>query len=143
MLTLYSVEDAQKTILRRDNALFFADAPMTEAQKAAATKIYGKPLSPDEGVRHILRDIHQNGDSAVKAWTAKLDRVELAQFEISAETITAALTRIDPDLRQALETASAPLVWTLRRTVRVGARIWSGTGPTGRRSQARLILSRP
>ena len=106
MLKLYSIQDAKKTILRRDNALFFADAPMTDAQKAAATQIYGKPLSPDEGVRHILRDVHQNGDAAVKAWTAKLDRVALERFEISAETIQSGLSRIDPKLRQALETAA-------------------------------------
>lgn len=107
MLKLYSVAEAQQTILRRDNALFFADAPQTDAQKAAATRIYGQPLTPDEGVRHILRDVQQNGDAALKQWTKTFDRVDLANFELDGRAFAAGLERIDPDLRRALEAAAA------------------------------------
>lgn len=107
MLTIYSVEEAQKTILRRENAHFFADAEMTDAQKAAATRIYGKPLAPEEGVRHILRDVHRRGDVALRDWTTTLDQVELTQFEILPDAFEAALQRIEPKLRHALEVAAS------------------------------------
>ena len=106
MLKILSVDDAQKTILKRENAHFFADAEMTEAQKEASSAIYGKPLAPDEAVRHILKDIHQHGDSALKKWTHKLDGAVIDNVVVPASELAAALDRIDPKLRAALETAA-------------------------------------
>ncbi|MEM7343445.1 MAG: histidinol dehydrogenase [Chloroflexota bacterium] len=106
MLTLLTVQEAQASILRRDNTLSLHDVEMTEAQKAAATQIYGSPLTPEQGVRHILSDVQQHGDAALKDWTAKLDKVELDRFEIPKTEFAAGLARIDSTLRQALETAA-------------------------------------
>ncbi len=106
MLNIYTVPDAQQTILKRDNAFFFADVAMTKSQKEAATKIYGRPLTPDEGVRHILQQIKQNGDEAIRYWTAKLDQVTDWQMALGPADFTAALERIPAELREALEIAA-------------------------------------
>ncbi len=105
-MKILSVQAAQDSILKRDNAVFFADAPLTAAQAAAATAIYGKPLTPDEGVRHILKDVRQRGDAAIKHWTQTFDQVPLDALEVPPAELQAALNRIAPDLRQALETAA-------------------------------------
>lgn len=105
-MKILTVEEAQKTILRRDNAVFFADTPLTEAQAAAATKIYGAPLTPDESVRHILKDVRQRGDEAVRYWTQTFDGAAPVAFEVSKDEIDAACKRIDPELLEALETAA-------------------------------------
>ena len=106
MLKLYSVDEAKQTILRRENAHFYADAEMTEAQKEASAAIYGQPLTPDEAVRHILKDIHQHGDTALHKWTQKLDGAEIDQIVVPADEMAAALDRIEPELRAALDTAA-------------------------------------
>jgi histidinol dehydrogenase len=106
MLKIYTVDEAQKTILKRENAHFFADAEMTDAQKEASAAIYGRPLAPDEAVRYILKDIHQHGDTALKQWTQKLDGAVIDDVAAPAEELAAALKRIEPKLRHALETAA-------------------------------------
>ncbi len=106
MLKIYSVDEAQQTILKRENAFFFADAEMTDAQKEASAAIYGQPLAPDEAVRHILKDVHQRGDAAVQDWTAKLDNATIGNTVVTADELSAALDRIDPELRDALQTAA-------------------------------------
>ncbi|MEM8859043.1 MAG: histidinol dehydrogenase [Chloroflexota bacterium] len=106
MLKIFSVEEAQKSILKRENAFFFADPEMTEAQKEAATALYGKPLSPDEAVRHILNDVRKRGDEALAHWTQTFDGGVPDRLAISNEELSAALDRIEPELRHALETAA-------------------------------------
>ena len=106
MLKQYSVAEAEETILQRGNPFFFDDVEMSDAQKAAATRIYGEPLSPEEGVRHILGDVRRRGDAALRAWTAKLDGVTLETFRVSAAEFERGLNAIDSDLRTALEKAA-------------------------------------
>ncbi|MEM9774319.1 MAG: histidinol dehydrogenase [Chloroflexota bacterium] len=106
MLKIFSVDDAQKSILKRDNAFFFANAEMTSAQKEASIAIYGEPFTPDEAVRHILSDIHERGDAALADWTKKFDGSVPEQIIIPTEDLQAALSRIDLNLRQALEKAA-------------------------------------
>ncbi len=106
MLKIYSVDEAQNSILKRDNTFFFADSEMTDAQKEASAAIYGKPLTPHAAVSHILQDIHRHGDSAVKNWTKRLDKADVQDFWVTKAELVAALDRIDAELRQALEIAA-------------------------------------
>lgn len=105
MLPIYTTTQAQSTILRRDDAFLFSFDEMTDEQRAQATKLYGKPLDPEEGVRHILNDIRQRGDAALHDWTAKLDGFTDVNLRIEKAEMVAALERIDPDLAGALEKA--------------------------------------
>ena len=106
MLTIYSIPQAQATILRRENAFLFDLADMSEAQQAASMRLYGEALTPEQGVQTILRDVQQRGDAAVQAWTARLDQIHDAPRHIGPEELAASLAAIAPDLRQALEAAA-------------------------------------
>ena len=106
MLKIYSVDEAKKTILRRDEAFLFDSAEMTASQKAAATHIYGRPLTPEEAVRHILTDVHRRGDVALQDWTAKLDGVTPHTSRLTPHDFETAKKRIDPDLLNALTIAA-------------------------------------
>lgn len=106
MLKIFSVNDAKNTILKRDNTFFFANTEMTQPQKEAAIAIYGEPFTPDEAVRHILSDVHTRGDAALAEWTAKFDGGVPAQISILPNELNEALSRINPDLRHALEKAA-------------------------------------
>jgi histidinol dehydrogenase len=69
-----------------------APAP-AEVQKAAAA---------------IVDDVRTRGDEAVRAQTARLDRVELSEdYAVPAAELAARLAALSPELRAALETAAA------------------------------------
>lgn len=106
MLTTYTVEQAEKTILRRDSAFLFDETEMSEGAKAASQRIYGEILTPEQGVRRILQRVRQEGDAALHHWTAVLDGAELDQFHVDPATIQNALTAIDPELRSGMELAA-------------------------------------
>ncbi|MER6176604.1 histidinol dehydrogenase [Streptosporangium sp. NPDC001681] len=56
-----------------------------------------------EKVRPICDDVHHRGVAAVRELTARFDGVELESTRVSAEAISAALERLDPKVRAALE----------------------------------------
>lgn len=88
MLTIYTPEQAQQTILRRAGLL---DRDLSDAAAS---------------VRRILDDIRQRGDAALLHWTAQLDGVRLEDVRVSAERIHTAPDRIAPDLLAALQLAA-------------------------------------
>ena len=56
----------------------------------------------------IVADVRAGGDAAVRAHTARLDRVELpADYAVPASELRAALEALSPGLREALEMAAA------------------------------------
>jgi histidinol dehydrogenase len=58
-------------------------------------------------VKEILADVRARGDEAVRDLTERFDGVRPDALRVASADIEAALTAIDPDLRQALETAAA------------------------------------
>jgi histidinol dehydrogenase len=82
-----------------------ADADITVAQ----LREQGPPAAEvSRAVAAILEDVRARGDVAVRAHTARLDRVELpARYGVSRETMAAALAGLRPELRAAIELAAA------------------------------------
>lgn len=102
MIKTFTVSEARKTIL--DRAATFDFDEMSDAQREAATRLYGEPLTPPEGVRRILRDVRERGDAGVVAWTAMLDGGK--PFAVGRAEFQAARRRIEPELLDALEFAA-------------------------------------
>ncbi len=104
MLKIYSVPEARKTILKRippDET----DVPPVVLDRIEAT--FGERISAEEAVRRILRDVRTRGDAALREWSAKLDGFpENAPLRVPAETLSAALASLDPEVRSALEIAA-------------------------------------
>ena len=64
---------------------------------------------PVEVVRAILADVAERGDVAVRDQTERLDGVRLDELQVPPEEVAAALERVDPDVRSALESAAAEI----------------------------------
>lgn len=58
-------------------------------------------------VSTVLSDVRTKGDSALREYTAKFDKVELANFEVSEEEFEQALSGISPELLDHLKFAAA------------------------------------
>lgn len=56
-------------------------------------------------VEEVLTDVKQNGDKAVRAYTAKFDKVTIDNTEVTAEEIAEAETLVSKQLKQAIEMA--------------------------------------
>jgi histidinol dehydrogenase len=64
---------------------------------------------PVEVVRAILADVAAHGDAAVRAQTERLDGVVLDDLRVPPAEVSAALDRVDADVRSALEQAAAEI----------------------------------
>lgn len=147
MIKLYTAAEAQQTILRREMAL---EPTIPTALQASLNRLFGDGTTPDDAVRRILRDVRQQGDAALYAWTEKIDGRRLMDFVVEKAEIETAVSRLSPELVHALQFAATrirafhekqPLPsWTTtdlggilgQRTTpiaRVGAYVPGGTAP--------------
>jgi histidinol dehydrogenase len=60
---------------------------------------------PHEAVREILDKVRVGGDAAVRELTERFDGVRIGELAVPAAELAAAVGRIDPELRTALEVA--------------------------------------
>jgi histidinol dehydrogenase len=59
-----------------------------------------------EQVSTVLKEVQQNGDAAIKKYTAQFDGVELNDFVVTENEITLAIASLSNELKQAIETAA-------------------------------------
>ena len=79
----------------------------TEAAKA---KILSRSMSNsgvDRSVAEIIAEVRKNGDSALRAYSEKFDRVTLDTLEVSEQEKAAAYASVAPELLAVMERAAA------------------------------------
>ncbi|MCB9420672.1 MAG: histidinol dehydrogenase [Ardenticatenaceae bacterium] len=103
MIRIYSKEEAQKTILRREMAL---EPTVPPRLQASLERLFGMGATPETAVTHILRDVRERGDSALRDWTLKIDGVQLAGLLVGSLDVETAVSRIPTDLADALRFAA-------------------------------------
>ncbi len=103
MITIYTVEEAQQTILRRDSAF---EPVVPEAVRAGMRRVFGEDLTPAEGVRRILADVRARGDAALLDWTERIDGVRLANVAVDPRELEEAARRLEPELLDSLQVAA-------------------------------------
>jgi histidinol dehydrogenase len=104
MLKQYDPQTAKRTILKRTPPDEF---PVSQRVLDGITKLFGEPLTPEQAVTKILKDVRTNGDSALQKWTQALDQITLEPVSVSKDLIQAALDSLPPTQRDALEKAAA------------------------------------
>ena len=103
MIKIYSKDEALKTILRREMAL---EPAVPSSLQASLDRLFGMGATPETAVAHILRDVKERGDSALRDWTLKIDRVQIAGLQVSKSEIQTAGKRISIPLFEALSAAA-------------------------------------
>lgn len=103
MLKIYDLETAQRTILRR-KPLNMMDFPPRLV--AATEEQFGRGVTPPQAVAEILRSVREQGDRALRRWTAALDGAEIDDFQISIENLAIAFEALPIDLKEAMNTAA-------------------------------------
>lgn len=130
------IDHARRTILRR--------VPLDEVKVPASVldanqRIFGERIAPAEAVNRIIRDVREHGDAALRDWTARLDGVQLASFEVPRERIVQAAANLDPKLLDALRLAAGEIERFHRRQAR---NTWVDFGVEGAMGQIVMPLQR-
>ncbi len=99
MLKIYTVEEAKNTILKR---VPLDDVVVSPQMLQGIHRLFGAPLTPEEAVRQILREIRSEGDAALQRWSAALDGLDTLDFRVSMAEIRMAKNGITEEERQAL-----------------------------------------
>ena len=84
----------------------FDEVELSPKVRAANKKIFGEDLSAVEIVRRIVSDVRNRGDAAVVDWTRKIDNVELENFVVDTEKISAAENLVAPEIFSSLKRAA-------------------------------------
>lgn len=100
---IQDVDAARQTVLGRRS---WDEVEITPALQAGIERIFGEPLSPDQAVEQILRDVRRDGDAALFDYNRRIDGASVNKLRVSEAEMVEAWERTDPALCQALETAA-------------------------------------
>lgn len=103
MIKIYNIEDARQTILRR-KPLASLEIPPSVMERTQA--IFGAGVTPTQAVAQILASVLEDGDQALKHWSALLDRVELDTFPIPLKDLEDAYQSLPVELTKAMASAA-------------------------------------
>jgi histidinol dehydrogenase len=118
-------EAARLSVLQRRS---LDEYQATPAMQAEITQLFGQPLTPDEVVAQILRDVRLEGDSAVRRYSMLLDKGVAEPVRVSQERIQLAWQRTPRLLQQALQNASERIAAFHRRQAQSSWLSWDDKG---------------
>jgi len=96
-------EEASRLLTRRSSWESIATPPHLAARLRES---FGRELSLQQAVEHIIDEVRSRGDRALLDLTARLDGVELDSVEVGGQEIAAAYDRVDEELVAALNLAA-------------------------------------
>ncbi len=103
-MRVYTVEDAKRTILRRKALNRIDYSPVTIKK---TEEYFGKGVSPQQAVELILRSVEDDGDQAIRKWSALLDRYDGEAIAVPHEKIERAWSGLAEGLQEDMQTAVA------------------------------------
>ncbi|MFC2042968.1 histidinol dehydrogenase [Chloroflexota bacterium] len=102
-MKIYTVEEAQETILQRKALNRIEYSPVTLEK---TEKIFGRGVRPTQAVEIILQSVEEEGDRAIRKWSRILDHYDGEEIVIPKSKLERAWIQISPRLKQAMQTAA-------------------------------------
>lgn len=107
MRIVRGAQEARSTLLRRSP---LDDSELPPAAQEIIRRVFGAELGPAEVVDRILRDVRENGDTAVRRYNEEIDGMtsDAAKMplEVSRDEIEQARSQVDQSLVEALTIAA-------------------------------------
>jgi histidinol dehydrogenase len=116
---------ARQTVLKRRSLDEYEANPSLQAE---ITHLFGQPLTPDEVVAQILRDVRAEGDEAVRRYSLLLDKGAAEPVRVPEERIHLAWQRTPLHLQQALQSAADRIAVFHRRQWQSSWLSWDDNG---------------
>jgi histidinol dehydrogenase len=102
-MKIFSVEEAQKTILQRKPLNRIQYSPITLQR---TEKFFGNGVTPPQAVEIILQSIEDDGDRAVRKWSRALDNFSGEEILIPKYKLKEAWDQLSPALQKTIQTAA-------------------------------------
>ncbi len=104
MLTIYDIDTAKRTILKRAplNSVTYPPATLKRTEQ-----LFGQGITPSQAVAIILASVRLEGDAALRRWCQLLDRVTPNEFRLPVGKLEQAYRSLPADLLEALKTAAS------------------------------------
>jgi len=99
---LYGAETGRQSVLERQQ---LDEMEVSPVLAEGIERLFGEPLTPDQVVARILKDVRARGDEAVRHYSELLDSSTLS-IKVPVARLKQAVEAIAPELRQALELAA-------------------------------------
>lgn len=103
MLSIYDVESARRTILRRDLPERLNIPP---SMLEGVARVFGQGVKPSEAVAQILASVREEGDRAVRRWSRLLDDAHLDELRLPQSDLLEAFRNLPASLSEAQRTAA-------------------------------------
>ena len=107
MRIIKGAQEARSTILHRSP---LDDRELPPSAQDLIRRVFGAELGPSEVVDRMLRDVHQNGDAAVRRYNEEIDGVpseaSKQPLQVSRDEIEEARNQVDQSLVEALTIAA-------------------------------------
>ena len=103
-MKVYKIEEAKQTILKRKALQRMEYSPLTIQR---TEEFFGAGITPPMAVEIILNSVEDEGDSAMRKWSEKLDGYKRSQYTTPETALKAAWEELDPKLQKALQDAAA------------------------------------
>jgi histidinol dehydrogenase len=126
--TIDDVATARKALTRRRG---FEEPELSDRMKQGIQRVFGEDLTADQVVDRILKDVRDDGDSAVRRYTVAFDGAAPDQFEVPKAEWEAALETIPCELRDALSVAAVRIRTFHEKQVRTSWIDYSAGGALG------------
>jgi histidinol dehydrogenase len=97
------VEEARQALTRRRG---FEEPELSERMQQGIERVFGEPLTADQVVDRILKEVRTEGDEALRRYTKAFDGSAPDVLEVPFEEWAAAAESIEPELLESLETAA-------------------------------------
>lgn len=102
-MNIYTVEEAQKKILRRKALNKIEYSPITLKK---TEQFFGHGVGPPQAVATILQSVEEEGDRAIRKWSQLLDSYDAGEIVVPQSKLEQAWLQIPPRLQDAMQTAA-------------------------------------
>ena len=104
MIEIFTVEQAQQSILKRKSINQDQFAPLTLDRTA---KLFGEGVKPPQAVAQIIQSIADEGDQALFKWSTLLDQFDDTDLSIPKEEIERAFAELPVEIREVFQKSAA------------------------------------
>jgi len=103
MRIIEGLENARKYLARRSQIPY---GTISSTLRKRLKELAGREIEPEEWTRQIINEVAQQGDTAVRDYTLKIDGIQLKNLEVSRETIKKSFDNIPEALLNSINLAA-------------------------------------
>ena len=125
---IHDLDEARRELTRRRG---FEETSLSPRMQAGVRRVFGADLTAEQVVDRILSEVRDEGDAAVRRYSAAFDGDNTPDLEIPRSAWTAALAGLVPEVQDALRIAAEQIAAFHRKQLRTSWLDYSDEGALG------------